>query len=145
MYILFWIPILLATFIFYISPHSKVLAIGNISISFEKILVINTILALLMVFSGKIKRWVPLLIYFYNSIVFSITFSIFGDPIKAFGIIWKYGFTEILAFSMACYVGRNMGNISRKRKIIYIIAIVMLLLISGIIESAVIGGINESK
>lgn len=132
-FVLFWLLPLL-TSILSIFEKANAISKNTNDLSFFHILIQNIFVAILIIAVGYL--WDgrgSYIIFFYNSIYFSILLLIAGHGFAHLSEIIKYGLTESLAFSISCYIGTE-------KKIKLLPAVIILLLFSAFIEILVIEG-----
>ncbi|WP_143318275.1 stage II sporulation protein M [Clostridium sp. HBUAS56017] len=106
------------------------------NISFNKIFLTNICIYFAVIVTGYLHRIIPTIIYYYNSFSFSLVFSISlseNGILKAIFLTVPHGITEILAFSIALYIGENFKYIKENKKLA--ISGMILIFISALLES----------
>lgn len=112
--------------------------INNTSVSLSKILIINLMFYLLIILLGLISKYLSYGLFYYNAIIFTGATIIFlgTKPFSLYLIkILPHGILEILALSIATYIGINIKNFNYYNfmKKLFILGI-LLIIFSGLIE-----------
>lgn len=112
-------------------------------ISTNWIFINNTIIATLLILLPKVMKFSNYILYYYNSIMFSVYFSIAIESIGFYSTLHRlaiYAPIEILGLSISFCVGKDT-NLSKLEKFVLFIISIILLRIAAYIEMEVINNV----
>ncbi|WP_460018146.1 hypothetical protein, partial [Lactovum odontotermitis] len=106
LFITFWLPSLIVLSLSLAAGDSSSTHQGNpASLSFLTIFTRNMIVVVLLIVAGYIHKKFAYLIFYFNSVYFSIVLVLAGNAAANLLEVSKYGIFETLALSVACYIG----------------------------------------
>lgn len=143
LFLVFWIPSALVIFLDVVyGSNSNVMTEGyKQGINFISILINNVCVCLLLIFLGKIHKYLVYGLYIYNAFLFSIYLFLALENQKLIFLISKlsfYGIFEVLALAIAVFIGINQKNELLKNKKKYYVACVILLILAAFCESLIL-------
>lgn len=135
-FVSFWIfPILTIILNIIVNSKSEKYTNTYLYVSFKQILLSNLFLFIVIIITGYLTKLIPYILYYSNAIRFSIIFSISltdKGVLKTLLLTIPHGLLEILAFSIATFIGVNFKDISKNKRLL-IIGLIFILL-AAIIE-----------